>query len=73
MKGGIKMQIQVSRDINRKVREASKILGLGEGEIVDRAILLYLDNIGKHMELKKEFKEWDQLSDEALRSFERGL
>ena len=67
------MSIQISKGINKKIKEASKILGLEEEEIVDRAILLYLDNIEKYLELKKEFKEWDKLSDEALESFERKL
>ncbi len=67
------MQIQISKGINKKIKKASRILGIEEEEIVDRAILLYLDNIEKYLELKKEFKEWDILSDDALRSFERGL
>lgn len=67
------MQIQISKDINKKIKEASEILGLEEIEIVDRAILLYLDNIAKYLNLKKEFKEWDRLSDEALENFERVL
>lgn len=65
------MQIQISKDINQKIKEASRILGLEEQKIVDRAILLYLDNIKKYIELKKEFKEWDELSDEALLNFEK--
>lgn len=65
------MQIQISKDINQKIKEASRILGLEEQKIVDRAILLYLDNIEKYIELKKEFKEWDELSDEALLNFEK--
>lgn len=67
------MQIQTSKDVDKKIKKASEILGLEEVEIVDRAILLYLDNIEKYLELKKEFKEWDMLSDEALGKFERGL
>ena len=69
----IKMQIQISKDTNKKIREASKILGLEEEEIVYRAILLYLDNIEKYIELKKEYKEWDKLSDEALANFESSI
>lgn len=65
------MQIQISKDINQKIKEASRILGLEQQKIVDRAILLYLDNIKKYVELKKEFKEWDELSDEALLNFEK--
>ena len=67
------MQVQISKDVDKKIKEASRILGLEEEEIIDRAILLYLDNIQKYLELKKEFKIWDKLSDEALENFERGL
>ena len=69
----VSMEIQISKDIDKKIKEASMILGLEEDEIIDRAILLYLDNIQKYLELKKEFKAWDKLSDEALENFERGL
>ena len=64
------MQVQTSKDVDKKIKEASKVLGMTEEEIVDRAILLYLDNMEKYLELKKEFKAWDNLSDEALNSFE---
>lgn len=67
------MQIQISKNIDKKIKEASKLLGLDEEEIVDRAILLYLDNIEKYVEFKKEIREWDRLSDEALSNFERDL
>ena len=30
-------------------------------------------SLRKNPELKKEFKAWDKLSDEALENFERGL
>ena len=67
------MQVQISKDVDKKIKEASRILGLEEEEIIDRAILLYLDNIQKYLELKKVVKIWDKLSDEALENFERGL
>ena len=36
-------------------------------------ILKTLDNISKYLELKKEFSNWDKLSDEALIDFEKQL
>lgn len=65
------MQVQIPKDIDRKLKEASIVFGIREDEIIDRAILLYLDNIQKQLELKKELKAWDELSDEALGNFER--
>jgi len=54
-----------------KVDKASKLLGIKKNELIDRAILLYLDNIEKYLALKKEMKEWDLLSDEAIINFEK--
>lgn len=67
------MQIETSKENEKKIKEVSKFLGLEEEDIVDRAITLYLDNIEKYVELKKELKDWDNLSDEALINFERSL
>ena len=67
------MEIELPKDVNRKLLEVSNLLNLEEEEIVNRALLLYLDNIQKYIELKKELKTWDKLSDEALENFERGL
>ncbi len=67
------MQIEVPKDTLKKIDAISKILGMGKEELVDRAILLYLDNISKYAELKQEMRDWDFLSDEALKNFEREL
>ena len=67
------MQIELPKETTRKLNKASKILGLKDKQIVDRAILVYLDNIEKYVGLKKEMKDWDALSDEALVSFEDAL
>ncbi len=67
------MQIQIPKDVDKKINEVSKVFGIGKEEIIDRAILLYLDSIQKQLELKKELKSWDLLSDEALENFERDL
>lgn len=67
------MQIQIPKDVDKKITEVSKVFGMEKEEIIDRAILLYLDSIQKQLELKKELKMWDLLSDEALENFERDL
>ena len=67
------MKIELPKDINKKLSEVSDIFDLDEEEIVNRAVLLYLDNIQRYVELKKELKAWDALSDEALENFERDL
>jgi hypothetical protein len=61
--------IVVSSSVEKKVKDASKQLGFEERELADRALLLYLDSIEKNVQLKKEFAEWDALSDEAMAKF----
>jgi len=67
------MQIEIPKDTSKKIDKASKLLGIKDKKLIDRAILLYLDNISKYLELKKEIGEWDYLSDEALINFEKSL
>ena len=67
------MQIQIPKEMDKKLKKVSDLLGLEKQEIVDRALLFYLDTIQKQLDLKQEFKEWDALSDEALKSFENAL
>ena len=67
------MQIELQKDTSRKIDDVSKVLGIKREKLIDRAILVYLDSIHKQIELKREMKEWDQLSDEALLNFEKSL
>jgi len=67
------MEIEISEDASKKIGQISTALGLEKREIVDRAILFYLDNIQKSLQIKKEFEMWDSLSDEALINFEKQL
>ncbi len=66
-------ELQLAEDTTDKVVRASQILGIQKQEFVDRAILLYLDNLEKYLNLKQEMQEWDILSDEALFNFEKTL
>ena len=68
-----KTRIELSKRIDEMVKSASDTLGFDEQEIVERAILFYLDTIEKRIELKREFEEWDILSDEALANFDAAL
>ncbi|GEM_PF-1375613 len=65
--------VNLAEDTSEKLNEASKLLGVKKETLVDKALLLYLDNIDKYLSLKKEMKEWDILSDEALLNFEKSL
>jgi hypothetical protein len=67
------MEIEISKESDKKLSEISEELGIDKEEIVNRAILLYMDSIEKLLLLKKEMNIWDKLSDEALEKFEMGL
>jgi len=67
------MQIELLKETSSKLAKASKVLGIKDKDLVDRAIIVYLDNMEKMLELKQEMKAWDALSDEALISFEESL
>jgi len=66
-------EVVIPKDTLRRIGNASELLGVGKQELVDKALLLYLDNLNKFLDLKREFKEWDALSDEALNNFESSL
>lgn len=65
--------LKIADDTSDRIEKASELLGIKKQELVDRAILLYLDNLGKYLDLRKEIKDWDALSDEALFNFEKSL
>ena len=67
------MEIEIPKDLDKKLSEISKELGLNKDEVVSRALLLYMDSINKMLLLKKEMSVWDKLSDEALEKFEMDL
>mgnify|MGYP001600816816 CR=1 FL=1 len=67
------MEIEVPKDTTEKISKASKILGIKREELVDRAVLLYLDTMSRYLDLKQEMKEWDKLSGEAIINFEKSL
>ena len=64
------MEVHISKDVEKVLSEASKKSGFNEEEFVERAVLFYVDSIQKQLGLKKEFVQWDELSDEALVNFE---
>ena len=67
------MELKLSTETRHRVEEASHLLGLEESELVNQAVLLYLDVLRKNVDLKKELKAWEALSDEAWTNFEKTL
>ena len=67
------MEVEISKETSDQLTTASRVLGVKKDALIDRALLVYLDSISKLLNLKKEMKEWDILSDEALDNFEHSL
>jgi hypothetical protein len=67
------MELILPESMELKISKASSILGFRKQEIIQRALVFYLDSINSQLELKNEFDNWDKLSDEAFSSFDNAL
>lgn len=67
------MEIQLEADTSNKINKISKKLGLKKSDLIQKIILAYIQTLEKQNSLKKELKDWDTLSDEALMNFEESL
>ncbi|MBM2814878.1 MAG: hypothetical protein HW421_1640 [Ignavibacteria bacterium] len=67
------MELLLPQTIDIRVSQAASALGFNKQDIIERALLVYLDLINNQIELKTEFNNLDHLSDEALLNFEEHL
>jgi len=67
------MEIVLSQSIENKLNNASILLGFKKQELINRAIVYYLDSINTKIEFEQELKSLDILSDEAFINFEQKL
>jgi hypothetical protein len=67
------MELILNESLELKITNASSILGFRKQDIIQKALVFYLDSINSQLELKNEFNNWDILSDEALTFFENAL
>lgn len=67
------MQVNFHEQTMMQLIKISRELGVHEENLIQRAVLFYLDAIQKQVDLKQEMNEWDMLSDEALTNFEEML
>ena len=65
--------ITIDNNTHSDLEKASKITGLDEQELADRAIAHYLHSMRDEIALAEEFEAWDRASDEALVNMEREL
>lgn len=65
------MSIVLEKNIQKDLKETAKQMGIDEKDLIERAVLLYLENAQKFFELKREFLAWDALSDEVFFMFSK--
>ena len=58
--------LTLTKKNERGVAEAARLMGIDKRELVERAVLLYLESIRATLDLEKELRGWDALSDEAF-------
>ena len=63
------MEIEISQDLIKSIKIASKELNLNEREIVARAIKLYLASIKEQINLNEEIKIWEEAGTEDAVNF----
>lgn len=62
----LNMSITIEKNTQKDLKKVAERMGIKEKELVDRALLLYLENAKKLLDLEREFLAWDALSDEAF-------
>lgn len=63
------MEIDISQDLIKSIKIASKELNLNEKEIIARAIKLYLASIKEQINLNEEIEIWEEAGIEDSVSF----
>ena len=59
----------LSSKLKKQVKIVSKKLGIEPGEVVNRAVSSYLNDVKEFTDLKKELHIWDVLSAESMRKY----
>jgi hypothetical protein len=62
--------ITIDKTIHTDLAKTSKLIGINEREITERALILYLDGLRNLADLKTELHAWQELGLQSLRSVE---
>ena len=65
--------ITLPKQVNSKIKIASKNLGISRDVFTLNAVLFYLQNLKNKIDFKAELNMWNQASDKDFMSFEKGL
>lgn len=58
--------INLPKQINSKIKIASKSLGISRDAFAVNAVLFYLQNLKNRIDLKEELRMWDEASNNDL-------
>ena len=67
------MQVELTKNLQHTIRNTSRLMGLNEQELINRALTLYLKSVEQIVSLNDELRAWDILSDEALIDAEQNI
>jgi|RhiMethySRZTD1v2_1073278.scaffolds.fasta_scaffold632953_2 hypothetical protein len=62
--------ITIDKTIHTDLAKTSKLIGINEREITERALILYLDSLRNLSDLQTELHGWQDLGFQSLRSVE---
>lgn len=67
------MNTAVQKKLKKDVERVSKVMGIGEKELVERATRFYLASVEQEVALRDELDAWERASDDALSSMEKSM
>ncbi|MCF7830856.1 hypothetical protein K9M41_02585 [Candidatus Gracilibacteria bacterium] len=67
------MTFELSSPVAKNLQHMAGILKIKEDALLERAVKYYVFVLGKEMNIKEEFNDWDAMSDESLDNFEKML
>ena len=62
--------ITLNKTLQSDLAKASKLTGIDEREITERALILYLDSLRNFSDLKTELNAWQELGMQSFRTVE---
>ncbi|MDZ4285287.1 MAG: hypothetical protein U1A28_05690 [Patescibacteria group bacterium] len=60
------MNTVVQKQLKKEIKRVSKVMGVGEKELVERAMRFYLASVKQELALQDELDAWERASDETL-------
>lgn len=65
------MSSTTQTQLNKDIKRTSKVMGIDEQELSERAMRFYLASVKEEVKLRDELAAWEQVSDEALLNMEK--